>query len=227
MEFISGLAVGALSFLLIPYVFWSLLLVGIFISGRCVRDESDPSYFLATLFVVGVGFGLVHYFPNLLTTLKESFELVIAAGVAYLIAGGVYASGKWNNLSKRAAEKFKGVVTSYNEANPETPYGSPDSLYRFARHIVSKFGLYESDYFDRDGMLREGVTYPNILKKFKPLVEENKARISGWIAYWPLHGLNTLWDFLFEDLVEYVFNTIRGRLQRITDRHYEFADIPK
>ena len=224
MEFITGMVAGALSFILVPYIFWVLFVVAIFISGRCVRDENDPSYFFATVMIGLVGFGIVSYFPDLITTLKDSIEFVIAGGVAYLIAGSVYASGKWNMLSKKAADEFKAMIADYNKSHPSDMYGHEGTLYRFVRYLTGKNSYFhESDYFDREGMLRENVTYDSIINRFKPAVEENKARISGWIAYWPLHGLNTVWNFLFEDLVEYVFNTIKNRLQKMTDRHFEFA----
>lgn len=61
------------------------------------------------------------------------------------------------------------------------------------------------------------------LDSTKPLVSRYKARIAGWIAFWPLSIIWTILTELLRDAFERIVDFFKGYYQRIVDKAFQAA----
>lgn len=75
--------------------------------------------------------------------------------------------------------------------------------------------------FDERSYAKSGVSDLNL---WKPNAQDNKARITGWMVFWPW---SSLW-FLINDPIRRAFSSLfdylQGIFQRISDKAFEGAD---
>ena len=65
------------------------------------------------------------------------------------------------------------------------------------------------------------LTKPTTMEEVKTFVDENKSKVTGWMAHWPS---NALWTFLndpLRKLAKQCFKSIRGILEAIAARAFD------
>lgn len=50
---------------------------------------------------------------------------------------------------------------------------------------------------------------------------DNKLKITTWVIYWPLSGINYIFGRLITDLYNWIISKLGGVYQSITDRHFK------
>lgn len=123
--------------------------------------------------------------------------IVVGCGLLFLIIGVLWSFFKWYRFVKEAARKAR-------------------------ERLQWEIDQYQSGC---------GYTYPvnteegrqQFLNNAKPWVSRYKARIAGWIVFWPLSMLWTVLTELLRDVFERIVEFFRGYYQRIVDKAFQAA----
>jgi len=117
---------------------------------------------------------------------------VLCAVGGYLSLGVGWCLFRWYSLVRRARELYKKLAVE----------GGAQQLRSDVKHYISSRWPYKT---------RRGNEF-----NFRPRCNDYKARITNWIAYWPL---SVIWVGIREwvrDLLNMVYNSIAGLLERVS-----------
>lgn len=173
--------------------------MGIALIGALVLAFFAPAWESYSLATVGlfIAFCLSDITLSAVGTFIVTNPAFITAGILLFIAAGViWSFAKWFRYCRFQAKRGR------------------ESLAREVENS-KKWGSHNSGY---DLVTEEGRCL--FLNSFKPSVRENKARIAGWIAYWPLSIFWTVMTELLRDFFENVVSFFKKQYQAIADRAF-------
>lgn len=183
-------------------LFWIFLAAWIILSFAFVENEIAVLPGIAFAAFIGLTQAFTHMNP--LGLIVENKGYVVAFALLYLVVGMFWSMFKWYLFSKRSFEKlnekFKGFLVSAGLGT--------DTSIKLTDEQKAKWKTYQG-YGDK-------VTIP--------LVTQNKAKIMGWMAYWPFSCIFFLFSDLFRSVFESIYYQIAGFFQAITDRIYSGVD---
>jgi hypothetical protein len=200
--------------------FWGLLAVASIILISCLEkgEEGGATFvFLATLAAV-VFLGNTGWLTYIIA---NPLSIGLFAG-AYLLIGVGWGIIKWwiylHDVSARnRAERYDWVAKRKAGLN-ETDDNYEE--YKAACTLAPKQWSHTvkeawKDYVDRH-------YYGKPIKK--PMVSENKARITAWMTYWPWSALWTLLNDPIRRFYRWTVNQLRGLLQGMSDKAFRDLD---
>jgi hypothetical protein len=177
-------------------LFWIFLVAWIAISIGFVENQISVLPGIAFAVFIGLTQAFTHMNP--LGLIVENKGYVIAFALLYLVVGMFWSMFKWYLFSKRSFEKlnekFKGFLVSAGLGT--------DTSIKLNDEQKAKWNRYR----DPEDEI--------------PLVVKNKARIMGWMAYWPFSFLFFVFSDLFKSLFESIYYQVAGFFQSITDKIY-------
>lgn len=179
-------------------LFWILLAGWIIISMIAVSMDDCPLFLPGASF--GAFIGLTQVFTNMdpLGLIVENKWYILAFAVLYLFVGVFWSMFKWYLFSKKSLENLN---TKFKSFLVQAGLGTDTSI-KLTDEQKAKWKSYQG-YGD---------------KLTVPVVTENKAKIIGWMAYWPFSCLFFLFSDLFRSLFEAMYYQIAGMFQSITDK---------
>lgn len=209
-----------LSLLLVPYVFWALLVVLVICYGVTVVDD-DSDTILTPLIGIGViSYLAAHYYQVELTL---SFILVTAA--AYLAAGFVWVFIRWWVFVIRKARADNKTIAWFKSEYKITelfPYKLEENDPEYDRKaelnaafVRHAHGAYASKRVEAP------CDRSDIIQSLIPLVKNNKLRITRWLVMWPASLLFTFIDEPVRLLVEWAIKNFSNVFGSISKRVYK------
>lgn len=123
--------------------------------------------------------------------------VVFGCGLLFLAAGVLWSLFKWYRFVVKQAEDARrrlDIQISVYQSNRGYPYKMDTEEGR-----------------------------QDFLNDAKPLVSRYKARIAGWIAFWPLSILWTVLTELLQDVFERIVEFFKSYYQRIVDKAFQIA----
>jgi hypothetical protein len=121
--------------------------------------------------------------------------IVVGCGILFLAVGVVWSFFKWYRFVKTAAEHAK------ERLELEVTMYRPNA--GFSYKVDTEEGRQQ------------------FMNNAKPWVSRYKARIAGWIAFWPLSMLWTVLTELLRDVFERIVEFFKGHYQRIVDKAFQ------
>lgn len=178
-------------------IIWVPILIA-FLVVETILVEKD-SYGWATLVFGGTLVALQAFSdvkPFTLATQNPWAFLIIVA--AYFAGGGLYSIVKWYSYTKKIEDKIGDEVEEkLRGVSAESLAADSSILNRALSNAKSRYAT--------------GLTYPL-------LVSEHKAKITAWMAYWPISGIFTLLDDPIRRIFRAIYRRMAGTLQGISDR---------
>lgn len=190
--------------------FWILTAAALIAILVAVENEKG---FFATV-SVGLYVGLLHLLgdANLIAWTREHWKLCATLAVAYLIAGTVWGVVKWAFYTRKLAHeteetylntkrnflRSKGIV--FENLTIEDPV--PENLREAWR-----------TYLRDDYSARQITMEP-------PQVSQHKARIMGWMMFWPVSLTWTLLNDPVRAAFQHIYASISSTLQEISNKAF-------
>ena len=216
-----------LSFLLIPWVFFTLILIGVIVilwtHETYYDDEYDDNLgWSHTIFIVLMCL-FAYKFKYIWTDIKADPLLILKYFGSYILIGIIWAFIKWYSYLKNLSSKYETTKSIALSVLNET------SSYIKASEEEKKKCLHEALY-DRFRSEPSG-------KKIKiekkngaytisvPTANNNKSLIISWISHWPISLVWTLINDPVKKLINYIFIHIKSIFQKISD--HVFRDTIK
>lgn len=172
--------------------------------------ECNPGIVTLTIFAT---VAILTLFSNVnpLLWLFHNFDAFISYAIAYLILGTAWGYAKWWLYIKKYSRIARKAKEDYY------------SKYNFSINVQ----LTDSQYFNYVSAIKSAIRSQSgyRIDDIPPRVSQHKAIIIGWMAYWPLSGLRTIFGDLIIRLFDEIYYAISGKLQKMSDT--EFADIVK
>lgn len=219
-----GFLDSILSFLLVPWIFYTALVVLAFAGSFGLRldgEETESSglfwSFLASVFIVAL---VARHFEVTRQALHDNWLWYVVALALYFVVGLVWAFFKWYRFIQRTRKLFDEAVVAWlrleKPSLDEVRNGDQELLRTFLNHM-------------RDSMPKGSpwhwhsakFTYSNVVQSLIPLVSNYKGLVSEWIALWPLSVLNALLRDALSELVSFLFDSVRRRFQAVADNAFK------
>lgn len=200
--------------------FWGLLVVASIILISCLEKENEGG---ATFVFLGTLAAIV--FLGNTSWLSYIIENPLSIGLlvgAYLLTGVLWGISKWwiflHDVSARNRAERYDWVARRKEAHD---IGHED------------YETYEASYVNPPRLWTDKVKED--WKKYvargysgksikKPMVNENKARITSWMTYWPWSALWTLINDPIRRFYRWAYTQLRGLLQDMSDKAFKDLD---
>lgn len=172
----------------------------------CVANMEDWWAGLLSLVLIGL-FAFAMYRKEEIMTMLNMASILYAAGTlaAYSGIGVVWAVFKWFLFTRGLSIKLK----VWLEANPiptNMDHLTPDAK---AQRIA-----------DYRLTFPKHIEYAEKTDKFTVTASKHKARITKWIAVWPLNAVYTLVEDFLLRLWQNLYEFFSGVFQRISDRMF-------
>ena len=165
------------------------------IIGCLATERIGVSFFSVLAFLVVLQFGWTGYELDVLRLLLSDVPLAIGLFAAYIAAGGIYSVARWYFRVRR---QVKEILTLKVKADKfmEEP------------HNTEGIGWDTKRAEEQHRNLRDQIRHRTI--RLRP--SDNKALITGWIAFWPFDSL----IFVFEEPVQRMFRFLSNLYLHIT-----------
>lgn len=177
-------------------LFWVFLAAWIVISFAFVEAEVAVLPGIAFAAFIGLTQAFTHMNP--IGLIVENKGYVVAFALLYLVVGMFWSMFKWYLFSKKKFEDLKVKLLAFLKREG---LGTDTSI-----KLTPEQKVKWDNYRDFRDVI--------------PLVTSNKARIMGWMAYWPFSCIFFLFSDLFRSVFEAIYYQVGGFFQRITDRIY-------
>jgi len=192
---------AVLTFLITTWVFYTLLSIGAIVIITC--HEKNENGWAHTIFVALTALAVYKFTPNF-----TSGDLITYLSL-YFVVGIIWSFLKWFFFLKEVKNKYNTTRDEYSKIKDTN---SPNFLENLRQYINEKMYKYSYDFnISYDGKM----TYPQ--------ASENKARITTWIAHWPLSMIWTLINDPVRKVLNYIFNQFKGIYQKMSN--YIFGSI--
>jgi hypothetical protein len=189
-------------------VIWTVLIIGVIAS--IIALEKQEKGIASGVISLVLALLLWNYGLDLWGFVKENLDLTLYFSLGYVILGVVWSFIKWNEKVKKVFSKFKEIKSSIT--------GKLDSTEKMKELIISLRGEFKDD----DGVsisFYESDTITTIAEKITPIGLKNKGLITSWIMYWPLSLLGTLLNNPFRRFFNYIYDSVSGLYDKITQKH--------
>lgn len=206
VEFIAAFAAGWFA-----WVFFAVIIIWmLFLSN-------DENWFLSILAVIvgALYFGWINDFNVFTYALNHPKELMSCAAI-YLIIGVAWTYFKWSSFVNKKLIEFNKLYSSFIKENTIKDGIMNDRQFSSFAYMINCFAHKSS--FDREDM-------QNIQKYIAPDPSDNKAKIMYWIAWWPTSLVWSVFDDLFREIIESVYNAIYRSLKSISERRFASVEI--
>ncbi len=182
-------------------LFWLLTAIAIIISIVFMSNQRTGK----AIFALFVYLALIVLFTNadLFGWIKTNWEMCLYGAAAYLAVGVVYMLVRWQIFSSKVAGFYERIRDAFLlvEKDPNV-LQTPDGKERLARRV-------END-----------INMRSLNAQVPLLVRRNKARLSTWVAFWPISAAEYLLGDLLVDMVNGIVRTFSGMMQRMSDRKF-------
>lgn len=195
-----------LIFTILALPFVALAILGIAIVWGFAAVNRD-NWGQATLTTVLGAFIVSHMFGVNFEFIKENAgNFALGFGV-YLVVGVVWSFMKWFSTLRRVADQVvesKERFIAFNKVkqNIVIPESFLEDSYEDGPDRRQEFASYVNWF---SGIAAVGITKEEIIENVRPKAAQNKASITGWIAFWPLSAVWTLIDDPVRRLIDYIF----------------------
>jgi hypothetical protein len=203
--------------------FWGLLGVVSLLIILSLEHEREGTACILTLGTLAA----ILFFGNTgwLTWLIENPWSTVGYIAGYLGVGVVYGVGKWwvyvrDVAIRHRARRREWLASECDKLRDRTATG--DDLEHARYQQALKTGVIPDDIKAEWKKAREGWYGRRIAK---PMVSENKSRITGWMTWWPWSGLWTLINDPIRRFFNWAYDQLGGVLQAISDRAFKDIDI--
>lgn len=197
-----------LEFLSSITVIWAVLIIGVIAS--IIALEKQEKGIASGVISLVLALLLWNYGLNLWAFVKENVDLTLYFSLGYVILGIVWSFIKWNEKVKKVFSKFKEIRVKHPNI---------DDSEKMKDFIIS---LNNSKFKDEDDYrvsFDSKDTISKIAEKITPVGLKNKGLITSWIMYWPLSLLGTLLNNPFRRFFNYVYDSVSGLYDKITQKH--------
>ena len=207
MGFLLELA-ACVSWAAVWVAFIAIMFVGVFL-----EDENVGGAFLATVIATAViAFGIFNWRESLLVV--EQIPQYLAYFAIYLVAGIIWSGFKWVFYMRTiAAGLMKDIQTAKDENR-----NHDDFLEKVCRAINARLSnIAEKNVYPID-FQKEEVSVQSILAKIRLSPTNKKALIVAWTVYWPISAVTTTVRDLIINLIDHIFEAVRGIYVKISER---------
>lgn len=209
-------AITAIAALLASATFiWTATII--IIIAMAILLENEKEGWATTFFSLGIALVLWNFRGEIWETISTNPTATIGFAVTYVLIGIAWSFLKWRTYVMAVFNKFKeyredfvrhnGVITSEN-------------LEKFNEKINNKFK--EPDGYGNVTIYKTLIIQDSI-KKITPLASKKKSVITAWISYWPVSIAATLFNNPFRQFFEWIFNSLSGYYDKITNRYQKDA----
>jgi len=143
----------------------------------------------------------------------ENKQVLIYGGIAYLLGALITSFLKWYFYVRDARDSFDEIKENFLERNGQKGEKSiPDNLKNeWIRHLRSKYP--HKNHFEQDDFKPTPVRIAEII----PSAKDNKARIIGWMGYWPFVAFWSLMDDVFRRIWETMYRLVSSSYQYVSN----------
>lgn len=140
------------------------------------------------------------------TVLWANIDWIIIGTPVYLVVGLLWSFFQWDRFCLKSYQGYIKAIDTYKEKVEK------------AENARNKLGFdTPMDKADRDRAV--GPEPTKVL--FKPQWRQNKAKLIGWITYWPLSLFGFLVGEFFIEQIEKVINMFGNNYQTLTDKRFQ------
>jgi hypothetical protein len=196
-------------------VIWAVSIIGIV--GTIIALENQAKGIASGIVSLVLALLLWNYGPEIWVFIKANVDLTIYFSLGYVILGVVWSFIKWNEKVKNVFRTFKNIKDKFIAKHGEITEGKQRE--KFNSKLDYKFKNADNDLINFYG----SDTFETIILKINPVGLENKGLITSWIMYWPLSLLGTLLNNPFRRFFAYVYESVSGLYDKISDKHKKNA----
>lgn len=213
-------------FLLEGFVLYAALGIWLVILGACVYSERYTVATLDVLALVGLLTVTGHlHLANTWHYILHNPFIILGGIVGFLIAGVVWARIKWGLLIARLRVKVdqwkkdsaaaEARAFAQHEADVARERAEFEAAVRSAPRVFEA-RAYVPRKVELPYDLRDKVTM-NEDGRLSITIDRYKARIIGWIHYWPMSILLWIFGDFIRDVMDAIYRRIKGYFVRVAD----------
>lgn len=204
--------------------FW--VFITAIIVGTMALTENSRVVLAAFVLVAG-GFCLQKYSGlTIVPYILANPWIIVFIVLGYLAAGTIWAVLKWYLFLKKTRRKYDDILVEANEKYKDQPPTPVEGSVDYDEKVREFNYFLQGQQQFIQGRFREELGY-DYGEQIRPQVRAFKARIVGWIAYWPT---SVLWTVI-SDAVHWVrtiaidiYRHIAKALQRMADNVWKGTD---
>lgn len=193
-----------------------IIVVALSIMAWCIESDRVG---LGTLLFIGscVYLGFATDWTFISIAIANLVPVLIAFGV-YLVIGIIWAFFKWYLVIEESNTSLKVVLYNFRQTKEYTgPKNSENADYSgcmkdLFEYLEDNISSVYSHWFDSK------TTIQDVALKLAPQASDNKARITGWIAYFPISMMWTLLHDAVRKLFNRIYKAISGSFQTMSNK---------
>lgn len=232
----AGFFAGVMAFLLLPWVFYSVLIIGIII--LIALHENEEIGWSHTVFILMMAYLCYNFNIGFKDLIHNPFPLLKWVGI-YLLCGIGWSFGKWFFFLKSQLLKFnqhkndKLKELKNNNLIKNNPDNSSEILKELINQHLSVKYSYDSIKVQQGSIIKTLTIIGNSKNKStenfnihsysieNPQANNHKALITTWITHWPVSLIWTLINDPIKKLINHIFESIKSVFQKISDKVFE------
>ena len=156
---------------------------------------------------------------EIMALIAENPTMPLWIGAAYLIVGMFWSLAKWRMFAKDKLDEYEAYKINWlkSQGFEDVEALSQSVKEKFRKHLStsSQFG-----YLDGHDELGK----PLYKVRIRPLAREHKARITTWIAHWPLSLVWSILDDFVRRICRWIAEQLRDVMDGITGGVYRDAE---
>lgn len=232
----AGFFAGVMAFLLLPWVFYSILIIGTII--LIALHENEEIGWSHTVFILMMAYLCYNFNIGFKDLIHNPLPLIKWIGL-YLIGGIAWSFGKWFFFLKSQLLEFnqhkdnrlKELKDNYLIKN--NPDNSSEILKELINQNLSLKYNYDSIRVKQGSIIKTltivGNNKNRSTENFEihsysienPQANNHKALITTWITHWPVSLVWTLINDPIKKLINHIFESIKSVFQKISDKVFE------
>lgn len=238
----TGFWASVMAFLLLPWVFYSILIIGVII--LIALHENEEIGWSHTVFILIMAYLCYKFNIGFKDLIHNPLPLLKWIGI-YVICGIGWSFGKWFFFLKSNLDEFNQTKNKIKEQvnisadiirknNPEESdkilkqlvneklyseynYGKPIKIEQNYREAIVKF--------KQNNNAKEQDLRINSYSIINPQANNYKALITTWITHWPVSLAWTLINDPIKKLINYIFEAIKSLFQKVSDKVFESTRV--
>lgn len=234
----AGFFAGVMAFLLLPWVFYSILIIGTII--LIALHENEEIGWSHTVFILMMAYLCYNFNIGLKDLIHNPLPLLKWIGL-YLIGGIAWSFGKWFFFLKSSLSEFNENKRKKTDELKDNPLikNNPEISNEILKELINK-NLYTNYGYGSNSIK---VIQGSIIKTLtilgnnknrstenfeihsysieNPQANNHKALITTWITHWPVSLVWTLINDPIKKLINHIFESIKSVFQRISDKVFE------
>lgn len=152
----------------------------------------------------------------------ENQMLLIYLGIGYLAGAVITSFVKWHFFSRDARDRYDEIKATFLRERKLADDGPIPDEHKNAwlRVLDNRYNNGSAYYRDENDPLKNVITLAQIV----PQARHNKARITGWMAWWPFVAVWSILDDFFRRVWEVLYRWCQKIFQMISNFNFRGVD---